>query len=68
MCVTCITQEGLDGVTSKPKPGCLIAIQKQDQYVHLKFIPIRHLAKNSPRDVSPLKLYDACAYEASCCV
>ncbi|TNN82641.1 hypothetical protein EYF80_007159 [Liparis tanakae] len=48
--VTGGSREGLDGVTSKAKPGCVIAIQKQDQYIPLKFIPIRQLAKNGPRD------------------
>lgn len=47
------------------KPGCVIAMQKRDQYFPLKFISIRQLAKNGPRGVSFLQLYDACAYEAS---
>lgn len=49
----------------KRKPGCVIAIQKQNQYIPLKFIPIRRLAKNIPGGVSCLLLYDACAYVAS---
>lgn len=52
----------------KAEPACVIAIQKQDQYIPLKFIPIRQLAKkkkkNGPRGVSFLQRYGARAHEA----
>lgn len=51
----------------KAEPACVIAIQKQDQYIPLKFIPIRQLAKKQkkrPRGVSFLQRYGARAHEA----